>query len=143
MRLAARNHVSLWAVIGGVGLGLLLIAAACGGDSADEDTPGNGATGPRAQISMISNLQFDRTELVVPSGQDVAISADNRDGSVPHNFSIYASADSYASGDFPIASTEICNAPCVRELTVNREPGSYYFVCEVHPFMAGNVIAEV
>ncbi len=141
MRLAVRNHVSLWAVLGGVGLGLLLIAAACGGGDADEDTAGNGATGPRAQIAMISNLQFDRAELVVPSGQDVTISADNQDGSVPHNFSIYASADSYASGDFPIASTEICSAPCVRDITVNLEPGSYYFICEVHPFMMGNVTA--
>lgn len=142
MRLAARDHVSVWTAVGGVGLGLLLIAAACGGDDAGEDAAGNGAAGPRAQINMISNLKFDRAELVVPSGQDVTISADNQDGSVPHNFSIYASSDSYASGDFAIASTEICSAPCVRELTVNLVPGSYYFVCEVHPFMAGNVIAE-
>ncbi len=137
-----RNRRSLWITIGGAGLALLLAAAACGGNGADEGSPEDASSEPDAEIAMISGARFDRAEIVVPVGQDVTIRADNQDGSIPHNFSIYTSADSYASGERAIASTEICAAPCVRSLTVDLEPGSYFFLCDVHPLMRGSVIAE-
>ena len=91
---------------------------------------------------MLTGAKFDRTEIRVPAGEEGTITADNQDGSIPHNFSIYESGESFAADDPPLVFTEICEAPCVRDLTVTLDSGSYYFICEVHPFMAGELIAE-
>ncbi len=92
-----------------------------------------------AEIMMIPSNQFDRSELTISSDTDVTITADDTDGGVPHNFSVYT--DDSATDN--LGMTEICNAPCVDTVTLNLAAGDYFFRCEVHPsIMTGALIVQ-
>ncbi len=118
-------------------VGIALVAAACGGNEQEEPSGGEAPTG--AEIKMVQAIRFDKTELAIPANTGVKITADNADqGGIPHNFAVYA--DDSASE--LIGGTEICEAPCRRELTLNLEPGEYFFRCDVHQQMSGTLIVQ-
>lgn len=83
------------------------------------------------------NILFDTDVLVVPAGEEVTITFENLDDSVPHNFHVQAGA----GGDF---RTEIENGPISQTLTFTiGETGTYTFVCDVHPTsMVGTITVE-
>ncbi|MCH8992793.1 MAG: cupredoxin domain-containing protein [Acidobacteria bacterium] len=86
---------------------------------------------------MGKNITFDLNALTVPAGQEVTITFDNQDAAVPHNLHIQAGPE----GDF---KTEIVEGPVLQTLTFEiAKPGSYSFVCDVHPIqMAGTLVVE-
>ena len=91
-------------------------------------TPGGGGT--IVEVKMIPTLKFDVTEMTLPANTDVTVRADNQDGGVLHNWAAYTD-DSAAQ---EIAITEICSAPCVKEVTFTTPgPGDYFFRCDLHP----------
>ena len=105
-------------------------------------TPGPGGTpaaGQAFQTAMVPTLKFDKAELRVPANTQVTVRADNRDTGIIHNLAAYTDS----SAKKKIAATELCAAPCVKEVTfTSPAPGEYFFRCDVHPDMKGKLIAE-
>lgn len=76
-------------------------------------------------------LSFDTTTLEATTGADVTVSYDN-ESSIPHNIAFY---EGDARTDPILGRTDVETGPAVQDLTFTApsEPGSYLFVCEVHP----------
>lgn len=97
------------------------------------------ATAPESATPAIaaSELAFDVSRLIVPSSRPVELSFDNR-STVPHNLAIRDRAG------VEIYTGEIFAGP--RQVTYPipaLEPGTYTFLCVVHPDqMAGTLVAR-
>ena len=92
-------------------------------------------------IDIVSvNMAFDLDTITVPAGAEVTINLDNQDVGIPHNVSFYtdsSAADAIFVGDIvagPGRATYTFTAP--------GTPGTYFFRCDVHPFMNGAFIVE-
>jgi plastocyanin len=78
----------------------------------------------------------------VPAGASVSIGFENRDGGIPHNFSLYTDASATAPAIF---QGEIITGPktIVYKFTAPAQPGTYFFRCDVHPTtMTGSFIVK-
>lgn len=114
---------------------LALTAAACGGDS-DEPAAGNGeppttsagggdAEAPRSTLGLTAKaIAFDKTALTASAGT-VSIRFENQDDGIPHNL--------HVSGTGVDARTEIEEGPATQTLDLDLRPGTYNYVCDVHP----------
>jgi plastocyanin len=123
---------------------LLLAIAGCGGDDddegtsdtvaqpegsdagADSDTGGGGGDGSSVTIS---GFAFNPDELTVAAGGSVSIS--NED----------ASSHTFTSDDDGVFEAEL-SANESAEVTIDADPGSYGFHCEIHPSMQGTLTVE-
>jgi plastocyanin len=77
-------------------------------------------------------IAFDTAELSLPAEGEVVIAFDNRDAGIPHNVAIYT------GGGDPVFQGEIITGPATIEYRFPAPgPGSYRFVCDVHPQMQG------
>ena len=126
---------------GGLTLGIVLVGlalvglalAACGSAGGSSVT-----AEPNSSMIVANALAFDRTELDVPAGRAFTLVLDNRDGAA-HNVAIYRDAtatDRLFAGD-------VVNGPATRVYAVAPLPlGTWYFRCDVHPDMHGQVVAS-
>jgi len=133
----------------------LLLAAACSSSGGGGKTPAAGQTpaggqtpatgqtpsgGATAEIKMVGGSAFDKSELRIPAGTTVEITADNTSGF--HAFAVYDSEAAADAGDAAIAEAEPCSSPCKQVVQVNLAAGEHYFRCQIHHGMNGAVIAE-
>jgi plastocyanin len=121
---------------------LVLTSAACGGD---EGSSGAGATSaetgtvetqtPEADTGAegggepdvkAEDFQFDPTDVEVASGDTIVVKNDS--ASTPHTFTV-TDTDIDESLD-PDASVKV---------NVDLDPGTYDFVCTIHPQMTGTL----
>lgn len=93
------------------------------------------ANGTVLQLVGVSNV-FEPEELEAPAGT-VTIEFDNRDGGVVHNVHVYLGED--ARGE-DIAATELETGPGTQTLTMDLEPGTYYYVCDAHPTTMSGIL---
>jgi len=108
-----------------------LVAAACG-DSDDDPAARSGepettsiAEGEGATIELAAkSISFDRTELTAAAGR-VTITFDNQDHGIMHNL--------HVTGSGLDGRTEIETGPATQTLEVELDPGTYSYVCDVHP----------
>lgn len=115
--------------------------SACGGSSGSAPKPANGGTlgsaaAPVTSATIVSpDSSFDVTTIYVPVGRPVEFTYDNRHEGVPHNLHI--------SGEAFDSLTPVRPGKIVQSLTVTfPDPGSYDYICDVHPTtMKGVVIA--
>jgi len=118
--------------------------------SAFTSTPGPGGSlalpSPTIPLSSIAgpvlsvkaqNIAFDPTTLSVASGQPFSITFDNEDAGIPHNIDIKdAAGASVFKGD-------IFNGVATQTYQVaSLLPGTYTFVCDVHPNMTGTLTVK-
>ena len=136
---AARPRMRPQALIGGlIVLGLGAVGA---GAYAMREGPHylkeEAANRPRIELSA-ADLAFDKASLEIsPSG--AVVDFDNAD-SQPHNLAIYPSEEELES---PLFKGAIIQAGQSTEYEIEPiEPGEYYFHCDVHPTMNGDVVVE-
>jgi len=95
---------------------------------------------PATNITIVAqNIAWDKTLINALAGVPLTVIVDNRDNGIPHNIHFHKGSD--ASGD-SIAQTEIEPGPVTQTLNFGPlEPGDYYYLCDVHPWMNGILTA--
>jgi plastocyanin len=136
---AARPRMRPQALIGA--LVVLGLAAVGAGAVALKEGPNylkeEAANRPKLELSA-KDLSFDKKALeIAPSG--AVIDFQNAD-TQPHNFAIYPSEDELDKALFkgsivPAGSKAEYEVPAI-------DPGEYYFHCDVHPTMSGDVVVK-
>jgi plastocyanin len=129
----------------GLTLGLSAVLAACGGSpsSSAGASEGTGGGGTVAVVDgnvdlAADNLEFDASVIEAPAGEAFTITFTNLE-EVPHNVAV----DTEEGGD-EIVTGEVITGPDATT-TINvpaLEPGTYYFVCDIHPDMNGTIVVE-
>ncbi len=129
----------------GITLGLSVVLAACGGSTsssagASDDTSGGGTVAVvDGNVDLAAdNLEFDASVIEAPAGEAFTITFTNLEA-VPHNVAV----DTEEGGD-EIVTGEVITGPDATT-TINvpaLEPGTYYFVCDIHPDMNGTIVVE-
>jgi plastocyanin len=105
-----------------------------------EEPPATSGEGSASASIAAENLQFSTPTLSLEGGADTMLSFDNRDAGVPHNVSIYAADPASEPGAEQLFTFEPFPGPEEREFTIPAlDPGTYVFVCDVHPTMKGAV----
>jgi plastocyanin len=116
-------------VIGGaVAVGAVEIATE-GEEHAQEEPP-------PAVALVAQNLAFQPTQLEAAAGEPLVINFDNRD-SVQHNVAIFKGVD--ATGQNVFRGDLLTGPRTVTYQVPAQEPGSYFFLCDVHPTMTGTI----
>ena len=123
---------------------LILALAACSGGDTPSSAPADDSEAPVASQDgeagaltiSADDLAFDTDSLTAPAGP-VVVTFTNND-TVPHNFSVYTE-----EGGEAIATGEIINEGQTDEVDLGElEPGTYYFVCDLHAEMNGTLTIE-
>lgn len=113
--------------------------AGCGGRDGTSNKNGDGedAGFPLRIIGL--NERFDPTEVEAPAGV-ITISFDNQDEGILHNIRFYEGSN--ADGRF-VRKSELERGPEVQILSMDLQPGSYFYDCEVHPAsMTGTLLVR-
>lgn len=121
----------------GIGIAALAIAtAACSGTTAAPATDAPAPSAPTGDeiVIVARDMQFETTSITVKANEPVTIVLDNQE-SAPHNIAVRdASGAEVFKGEI-VTSTKVSNAiPALA-------PGTYTFLCEVHPDMKGTITA--
>jgi len=110
----------------------VLLAACMGGDDdAGSDGGGGCKVAADGRVTLVADeLQWDTDCLQAQAGA-LTIEVDNRDEGQNHNVHL---------PDAPGApATDLEQGPSRQELDVDLEPGSYEFICDIHPNMVGTL----
>jgi plastocyanin len=118
---------------------LALVLAGCGGGGVgdgDEQVVGT-EDSPVTEFTIVAeDIRFDLDRIVVPAGEEITATIDNRDSGIGHNLAV-----SLPDGE---AATEIESGPVEQTLTFTvPEPGEYDFVCDPHPSTMEGVVEAV
>jgi plastocyanin len=106
-------------------------------------------TPPTTECTKVSNgvvdivaqgIAFDTNCIDAPANAPFTVALDNQDTGIQHNVSVYPSATDLTE---PIEQGEIITGPATADYRVRAlETGEYYFRCDVHPTMSGQVVVE-
>lgn len=117
-------------------------AAATAAPSAMAASPAAGATGSATgargstELTVRAvNITFDKTSLTAPAGA-ATITFTNADNGVSHNFHLYKGSDDTGTS---LGMTDIKAGPDTQQLKVTLTPGTYFYMCDVHPQMTGTI----
>jgi plastocyanin len=102
-------------------------------------TPARAVASVTIEIAA-ANMVFDTETITAPAGAEVTMDFDNRDENIPHNVSIYT--DSSASDAIFVGDIITGPARITYTFTAPETPGTYFFQCDVHPFMSGAFVVE-
>lgn len=122
-----------------IGIGLLLLLAACGGATSPTSSvecrePVNGVLTVTAE-----GLAFDTDCLAFPAGEAVTIRLVNAEDAEPHNVAIYADSSRSAQ----VFGGDIVDGGDSIDYQVEAlAAGTYYFDCTIHPAMNGSVVVR-
>jgi plastocyanin len=97
-------------------------------------SPTPAASGQDVTIDLTAqNMAFDKSTITVPAGASVTVNFNNKDGGIPHNFSVYQNVSGGQTK--PVFVGNIITGPSttVYKFTAPAAPGNYFFECDVHP----------
>ena len=139
---AYRPHIGPGAM-----LGLIVVAAlAAGGAGVYGAAAGEREFEPhegREQEIEVraKDTAFEQKKLEVPAGEAVHVKFLNEDP-ILHNFAVYTpGADATSVGDPVFAGRPSVDREVALQMEIT-EPGNYVFVCDFHPNMRGDLVAE-
>jgi plastocyanin len=114
----------------------ILVAAGCSAGAIGQDA--NASAGPYALRITAKDLSFSAGTLAAPAGKPFQIAFDNQDAA-PHNVAIYRDASAaekiFVSDPFRGSALVVYDVPALQS-------GTYYFRCDVHPAMRGELTAR-
>jgi plastocyanin len=101
--------------------------------AAPTEAASGGSTGATVQISAL-NIAFEQSEVSAPANTPFVIHFDNKDLSIPHDIQIKdASGKEMFKGD-------VVTGPAETDYHVPAlPPGTYQFMCTIHPNMTGTL----
>jgi plastocyanin len=118
-----------------LGIALIVLAACSAGSDGSSRQPVESSIGPDALRIAADDLAFSTSALSAPADEPFQIAFDNQE-SAPHNVAIYGdeSATEQVFGSDPFSGPAVVtyDVPALA-------PGSYFFRCDVHPDMAGEL----
>jgi plastocyanin len=104
---------------------------------------GGGQTGGGAAVTTTVTAQgiaFDTSTITLAAGKPTTITFDNNDAGVQHNIAIYPSAQDLSK---PLFRGDLVTGPGSADYQIPAlDPGTYYFRCDVHPTMNGQVVVQ-
>ena len=113
-----------------------LVAAGCAGSALGLDQAPASLDPASPKLGAIG-VAFDRSELAVPANRPFVLVFENREA-VSHNVSIYADS---ARQDRRFEGV-LFGGPATRWYPVPAlAPGTYEFLCDLHPSMIGRLVA--
>ncbi len=90
-------------------------------------------------VSTSSAVKFDQSELFFAANAPITLTFNNNNAGVPHNVGIYDSSakttEIFAGDPVTGVATATYNIPAMT-------PGTYYFQCDIHPNMHGDVVVK-
>ena len=117
---------------------VMVTAAAAGGSAAAPASapgaapPADAAAGPTTTVTLTAqNVLFDKQTITVPAGAKVAMTFNNLDSGVAHNFALYT--DSSAKTRIFVGDFVTGVKTTTYTFTAPSKPGNYFFRCDVHP----------
>ncbi len=121
-----------------VAFGVLLgLVAACSGSALGYDTPPASLSPDSPRLSAIG-VAFDRADVTVPASKPFVLVFENREN-LSHNVSVYSDAGL----EDRVFDGVLFNGPATRWYPVPAlDPGTYVFICDLHPTMKGVLRAE-
>ena len=132
--------------------GVLASGLACGGASRDAIRPvptqaplqGGADREPSPLIELaVDNGRFTRSRLVAPAEKRVSIELENRDSGVPHNVSVYRSAEANDSVKPVFVGHIVTGVTTANYVFKSPDAGVYYFRCDLNPAtMSGTFLVE-
>jgi plastocyanin len=120
---------------------LTIVLAGCGDDGGGAGGDGERSAGtadePVTEFTIVAeDLRFDLDRIVVPAGEEVTATIENRDRGIGHNFSVAL--------DDGQAETEIEAGPVTQTLRFTiPEPGEHDFLCDPHATTMEGVVEAV
>lgn len=103
--------------------------------------PSPAAEGRSVTVEIAAeHVAFGTDTITVPAGAEVTMNFENRDDGIPHNVAIYtdpSAAEAIFVGEIITGPAEVTYT-----FTAPEEPGTYFFRCDVHPFMNGELVVE-
>ena len=137
MRTATRTNAGWAASVVAAALAASLLVGCSAASALGLDQPPV-SLDPASPHLSADGLGFDATELEVPAGEAFVLVFENRDA-VSHNVSIYAD-DGRQDRRF---EGVLFGGPGTRWYPVPAlTAGTYIFVCDLHPSMAGRLVAR-
>jgi plastocyanin len=105
--------------------------------AADAASDGASGSAPSAAVHLpVQRMSFGTKRLTMAAGRQVMVHLDNRDDA-PHNFSVYRDA----RFEGRIFKGDIIKGGSSETYEFESpKPGRYWFRCDAHPFMSGEVI---
>ncbi|MFM8945075.1 MAG: cupredoxin domain-containing protein [Actinomycetota bacterium] len=101
------------------------------------ETAEGGGEAVQGPTVIARGLAFDATTLELAANTATIITMDNQDAGVPHNIAVFAD-DTLAT---VLYRGDLVTGPTVVDYELPPLPaGTYYFHCDVHPTMAGDVV---
>ena len=123
--------------------GSVLAACSGGTEASDPATTEGGTGGDTATVEggnveiSAADLAFNVTTIEAPAGEDFTITLVNDDSAV-HNVSVYSEEGGELLAEGPFIDPDQTGTTDVSAL----EPGTYFFVCDLHPEMNGELVVE-
>lgn len=110
-----------------------------GGTPEPQETSSTDAGEHGGSTIVAAGSVFDLAELTVAAGAETHLTFQNDDAGIPHNVAIYADD---TAGENLFRGETVTGPISTTYVFTIEEPGEYFFRCDVHPTMAGRLIAE-
>ena len=119
-------------------IAIVVLAACSTGSAGSSGGPAGPSVDPNALTISAKDLKFSTSTLSAPADEPFQIAFDNQEGA-PHNVAIYrdSSAAELLFGEDPFSGPAVV----VYEVPA-LAPGTYFFRCDVHPEMSGELTAS-